>query len=77
MFHKFPYKTISLNVRDFPESVLRKAKSKAALQGISLRYLTVCLFELYISGVADDILEIDKRATPSDSPSPSPEAEEE
>jgi predicted HicB family RNase H-like nuclease len=41
-------KTTSLNLREFPEDLHRKAKAKAALMGISLKELIIRAITEYI-----------------------------
>ena len=41
-------KTKSVNLRGFPDSLLRRAKSRAALEGIALKTLVIKAIERYI-----------------------------
>jgi predicted HicB family RNase H-like nuclease len=39
-----------INIRDFPDDLHRQAKSKAALEGISLKDLIIKAIEEYVMG---------------------------
>jgi hypothetical protein len=45
------YQVATINLRDVPEDLHRKAKARAAMEGVTLKQLILRLLEEYLDGV--------------------------